>query len=187
MAQGTQTTPRPSGAVARRDPFLSLYRDVNRLFEDVFRGTIAPSVEEASSIISPRIEVSETESELRIGAELPGVSDADVDVSLNDDILTISAEKRQEQAEEKQNFYVIETSYGTFQRSIQLPYRVDPLQVRAQIENGVLNIVIPKPTQQQRTNRVQVQGPGEKAQGRQGQAPHNGQDKRQEAASTDSS
>jgi HSP20 family protein len=101
--------------------------------------------------------VSETENEIHVAAELPGVREEDIDVSLNDDILTIRGEKRFERQDEKENFHVVERSFGTFQRSIRLPFPVDPEQVQARFDNGVLMVTMPKTAQQQRTKRIQVQ------------------------------
>ena len=124
----------------------------------------------------PKIDISETENELRIRAELPGVSEKDIEVVLNDDILTIRAEREFERKEDKEDYHLVEMSYGTFQRSLQLPYRVDPNQVQARFENGVLNIVVPKAKALKRSNRIEVQGAGEARQeGKdQDKAPHNG-------------
>ena len=101
--------------------------------------------------------VSETENEIRISAELPGVKEDDIDVSLNDDLLTIRGEKRFERKDEKENFHFVERSFGTFQRSIRLPFAVNPDQVQASFENGVLTVTLPKSAQQERTRRIQVQ------------------------------
>jgi HSP20 family protein len=110
--------------------------------------------------------VSETESEVRVSAELPGVKEDDIDVSLNDDVLTIRGEKRFERKDEKENFHFVERSFGTFQRSIRLPFPVNPEQVQANFENGVLTVTLPKSAQQERTRRIQVQrGPSGSAGG----------------------
>jgi HSP20 family protein len=101
--------------------------------------------------------VSETDKEIRITAELPGVDQNDVDVSLDDDVLTIRGEKKFEQKEEKENFHFVERSYGTFQRSVRLPFPVDPEQVNASFENGVLTVSLPKTAQQERSRKIQIQ------------------------------
>ena len=115
------------GTLGSTDPFLSLHREMNRLFDDVLRGTgltQGGGQGVAGSMISPQIDVSETDKELRVCAELPGVSEQDIDLSLDDDVLTIRGEKKFERTDERENFHFMERSYGTFQRSLQLPFSV---------------------------------------------------------------
>ena len=144
------------------DPLFSLHRDMNRLFDEVM-GRGLPSAggqggqSDQGQIINAHMNVSETENEIRISAELPGVKEDDIDVSLNDDLLTIRGEKRFERKDEKENFHFVERSFGTFQRSIRLPFAVNPDQVQASFENGVLTVTLPKSAQQERTRRIQVQ------------------------------
>ena len=140
------------------DP-LSLHREMNRLFDDFMGGTPMAAQGQAGggNIINAHMNVSETDNEIRISAELPGVGEDDIDVSLNDDELTIRGEKKFERKDEKENFHFVERSYGTFQRSLRLPFPVDPEQVRASFENGVLTVTLPKAAQQERTRRIQVQ------------------------------
>jgi HSP20 family protein len=160
-----------AGAPGRADPVVSLLR----LFDDVFRGSMLPNAAEGQGIIrTPKIDISETDNELRIRAELPGVSQGDVEVSLNDDILTIRAEREVQQEEDKEDYHLVEMSYGTFQRTLQLPYSVDPDQVQAHFENGILTIAIPKSKAQQRSNRIEVQGAGEAQGDGKAQASGNG-------------
>ena len=95
------------------DPFLSLHRDVNRLFDDLFRGTgqmPTSSQREGAEggMLMPQIDVRETERELKICAELPGVSENDVDVRLEDDVLVIRGEKKFERKDEKENYHFVE-------------------------------------------------------------------------------
>jgi HSP20 family protein len=152
----------PSG---HSDPFMTLHREMNRLFDDVFRGTSldergAASRETVGSFIDTSLDVSETEKEFRITAELPGVSEEDIDVRLENEVLTIRGEKKFERAEggEKEDFHFVERSYGTFQRSLRLPSSVDAEQVRADFRNGVLTITLPKTTEQERSRRIQIKG-----------------------------
>ena len=154
MAQSLPSRQR-SGAPGRADPMVSLVR----MFDDFFRGPPLSSAGDGQgTIMAPKIDISETENELRIRAELPGVSQGDVEVMLNDDRLTIRAEREIEQEEDREDYHLVEMSYGTFQRTLQLPYRVDPDQVQARFENGILTISLPKSQAQQRSNRIEVQG-----------------------------
>ncbi|MGA0596898.1 Hsp20/alpha crystallin family protein [Enterovirga sp. CN4-39] len=153
-----------SGGLFGADPFSALHRDVNRLFDEVMRGTSLAAAGQGqggmSSVIAPQMNVSETDNEIRVTAELPGVSEQDIQVDLNDDLLTIRGEKKLERKEDKENFHFVERSYGTFQRSLQLPFPTDPGKVQARFENGVLTVTLPKAAQQNRSRRIAVSGPG---------------------------
>lgn len=146
-----------------QDPFTSLHREMNRLFDDVLRGgggggLLATMPEtQMSGMLMPRINVSETENEMLISAEMPGVSEKDIDVNLDNDMLTIRAEKKFERKEDKEDFHFVERSFGTFQRSLRLPYMIKADQVKANFENGVLTIHMRKSKEQQQSQRVQVE------------------------------
>src|SRR3712207_2349998 len=171
MARNPLSPYRSGGFMGGGDPFLSLHREINRLFEDVFHDTGLPASSSQGGVIGgsfivPQMNVSETENEIRITAELPGVTENDVDISLHGDMLTIRGEKKAERQEERENFHFVERSFGTFQRSLRLPFFVDPEQVRADFENGVLTVTLPKGGQQERTRRIQVRGGAESEIGR---------------------
>jgi HSP20 family protein len=149
------------GFAGSGDPFLSLHREINRMFDDVFRGTgMQPATGDSQgrSLVNASIDVAETDKEIRITAELPGVAEQDVEVMLQDDLLTIRGEKKQERKDEKESYHFVERSYGRFQRSIRLPFQADPEQVQARFENGVLTVTVPKSERQERSRRIQVQG-----------------------------
>ncbi len=176
-------SPFRSGGLAERggyggDPFLSLHREMNRLFDDVLRGSFGVPVqsgEQGRGMMMPHMDVSETENEVRICAELPGVSEKDVDVSLSGDVLTIRGEKKFERKDDTENYHFMERSYGTFQRSLRLPYAVDPDQVQASFENGVLTVTLPKGKEQERSRPIQVIGSsGQASQGEQNQKARKG-------------
>ena len=165
MARHPMTLFTPGGLAGAGpgDPFLALHREMNRLFDDALRGGLAPSGGQGGSgggtpMLAPHMDVTETEREIRLQAELPGVAENDIEVSLNDDVLTIRAEKRQERREERQGVHINERAYGTFQRAIRLPFQVNPDQVQATFENGVLSVTLPKTQPQERNRRIQVQG-----------------------------
>ncbi|QRM36100.1 Hsp20/alpha crystallin family protein [Microvirga sp. VF16] len=149
------------GLLGGDDPFLSPHREMNRLFDDVLRGTSLPSTGrqgEGGNVINAQMNVSETQNEIRITAELPGVSEQDIDINLEDDMLTIRGEKKFERKDEKENFHFVECSYGTFQRSVRLPFPMNPDQVQARFENGVLTVTVPKTGRPERSHRIQIQG-----------------------------
>lgn len=148
---------------SREDPFLDFPREMNRLFGDVVRGMgLAPLGEQARmGLAAPRIDVNETERTIEISAELPGVSPQEVDVRVDDDILTIRGEKRCEREEGgKGQSHVSERFYGAFQRAIQLPFSPDPEEVKARFEKGVLTIELPKEGRQERSHKIAIEGAG---------------------------
>jgi HSP20 family protein len=171
MARNPMTPFRSGGGMLSGDPFLSLHREMNRLFDDVLRGAAPPAMSgsqgqgDIGTFVNAHMNVSETEKEIRITAELPGVTEQDIDVSLDDDVLTIRGEKKFERTDEKETYHFVERSYGTFQRSLRLPFPVDPEQVQASFENGVLTVTVPKTGRQERSRKIQVQGRDSTTQG----------------------
>jgi HSP20 family protein len=127
------------------EPFTSLRRDMERVFEDFSRdfGWGPPAL--AGMAMAPRVDVSETDAELKVEAELPGVEEKDVEVVLSDGRLTIKGEKKQEKEEKKKDYHLVERSYGSFARSIALPFEADPNKVKATFAKGVLTVTVPKP------------------------------------------
>jgi HSP20 family protein len=142
-------------------PFSVLQRQMNRVLEDVFgpeTGAFSHAPEPIRGILSPRIELTETENELRLIAELPGVKEQEIEVSLDDGRLTLRAEKKLERKDERENTHFTERSYGVFQRSLQLPFQVDPDEVNAAFDNGVLTITLPKPKGRDQKRKIEVRG-----------------------------
>ena len=165
MARYPVTLFTPGGLVGagQGDPFLALHREMNRLFDDALRGGVASSGgqgggAQGSPLLAPHMDVTETDKEVRLQAELPGVTENDIQIDLDEDVLTIRAEKKQERREERQGVHFSERAYGTFQRSLRLPFQVNPDQVQATFENGVLTVTLPKTQPQERNRRIQVQG-----------------------------
>lgn len=146
MATQSLTAYQPSRTIETfrpASPFLSFYRQANRLFEDVFR-EFDDAREALGGVLSPSIDVTQNDQEIRVVAELPGVKDEDVEVTVEDDVLTMRAEKRVERDEGKDKRHVSERAYGTFQRSLRMPQTIDPQQVRANFDHGVLTIRLPR-------------------------------------------
>ena len=150
------------------DPFTTLHREMNRLFDDTLRGWPGASASGGGGgVMAPRMNVSETENEIRVEAELPGVSEKDVNIELSDDLLTLRGEKQAQREDKNQNYHIVERSFGSFARSVRLPFSPRPDQVKAEFTNGVLHITLPKSAAQERVHRIQVQqGSGGAAQGR---------------------
>ena len=143
-----------------RDPFLDLHREVNRLFDDSFRSMRDRGEGGAGFMLSPKVDVSQTDDGWEISAELPGVDQEDIDLRLDGDVLTISGEKRDERTDDKNRF--VERSYGSFTRSFQLPFTPDPNKVTADCDRGVLTIKLPKAAEQDKSRRISVGGSSRK-------------------------
>jgi HSP20 family protein len=129
-----------------RNPFLSLHREVNRLFDDVFRSFDGrlPAFGSLSSFSGawPSVEISETDKEIKVTAEIPGLEEKDIEVLLDDGVLTLKGEKRSEVEDKDKQFS--ERFYGRFERRIPLGVEVEEDKIDARFKNGVLNIVLPK-------------------------------------------
>ena len=123
--------------------FGSLQREIDRLFDDFTHGL------GGQGNLLPSMDVTESDKEIEIAAELPGLERKDVDISIEDNVLTIRGEKkieREEKDEKNKNYRLAERSYGVFYRVLELPNGIDPSKVQATMSNGVLKIKIPKPT-----------------------------------------
>ncbi len=137
--------------LARRDLTLfdSLQREVDRVFDEFTRGFpsfgLPAMAQPGLPELKPRMDVSETEKEFEITAELPGLEEKDVQVNVADGVLTIRGEKKAEKEEKDKNYHLVERSYGAFSRSLDLPEGVDPDAIKASIANGVLKVSVPKP------------------------------------------
>ncbi|KKZ87333.1 molecular chaperone Hsp20 [Rhizobium phaseoli] len=129
-----------------RDPFLSLHREVNRLFDDVFRGfgSGLPPLRGASGFGAgwPSVEISDTDKAIKVTAEVPGLEEKDIEVLLDDGVLTLKGEKRSEMEDKEKQFS--ERYYGRFERRIPLGFEVKEDQVEATFKNGVLTVSLPK-------------------------------------------
>lgn len=128
-------------------PLDSLHREVDRWFDGFFSdfGRF-PSIFSGDRFgsFSPKIDFSEDESSLAIAAELPGMDEKDIQVSLQEDVLTIKGEKKFEQEKKEKEFHCVERSFGSFERSVRLPKEVETDKVKASFKNGVLTITLPK-------------------------------------------
>ena len=150
-----------------QDPLFQLQREIDRVFEDVFSSGSGSNAggRSGSMMNAPRIDLQDSEGELRLHADLPGVQASDLDVRVDGDVLTIRGERKAESERNEQNFHVMERSHGRFQRSIQLPFAPDPNEVQASVREGVLEVCIPKRAPQERSRRIEVRG-GESGAGR---------------------
>jgi HSP20 family protein len=131
------------------DPFSALRAEMDSLFDSFVGGLPAFSGMFGTSggrsfALTPHVDVRETEKEILIEAELPGIDEKDISLALQDGVLTIRGEKKHEHDEEKENYRVMERRYGSFQRSLRLPDSVDEDKVEANFNNGVLKVSLPK-------------------------------------------
>ena len=139
----------PGRQLSGDDPFTSLRREMDELFEDFLGNGLArwPSTDR----LAPPLDVGEDDKAITVTAELPGVEEKDIDVSLTDDLLTIRAQKSAESERKDDRVHMSERSYGSYSRSIRLPFGVDEAKVEAGFKNGVLTVTLPKPPEVQRS------------------------------------
>lgn len=136
-------------AITRWNPtrdLLSTWNEFDRLFNRLTRQDLDEGESDISNVGNwrPALDITEKEKEYVVSAELPGLTEDDVHISLKDNVLTIKGEKKQEKTEEEEGRYYSERTYGNFQRMIRLDSDVDSEKVEANYENGVLNIHLPK-------------------------------------------
>jgi HSP20 family protein len=132
------------------DPVGTLRSEMDRLFDTFLGGALptfpslfGPGVGRGATLM-PRMDVRETDKEIIIEAELPGLEEKDISLTLQNGILTVGGEKKSRYDEEKENYRVMERSYGSFQRSLRVPDTVDEDKVAAHFENGILKVTLPK-------------------------------------------
>ena len=142
------------------DPFLAFRREVDRMFDDFFSGSGPRSVGSSfGSWSTPtlNIDLTENEKEIVVIAEMPGLDDKDFEVTVSGDLLTLKGEKKAEHEQKNGDSYYMERRFGSFSRSVRLPFEVKDETVDARYEKGVLTVRIPKPANMQRqARRIEV-------------------------------
>ena len=133
--------------------FGSLNKELDRMFDEF--GRKFPNSTPAADEAYPRIDVVETEEAIEVAAEMPGVNQDDIEVTITGNVLTLKGEKRSETEDTRKDYHIVERSYGAFRRTIPMPFVVDGEAVQASFEKGVLRVVLPKP-QEVRTNRKRI-------------------------------
>lgn len=145
---------------AEQNPFLALRREMNRLFDDAFRGFESPLALGGLPSFTggwPNVEISETEKEFSLTAEVPGLEEKDIEVLLNDGMLTLRGDKRSETEDKDKQFS--ERFYGRFERRIPLGSEINEDKVEATFKNGVLKVTLPKTEQARaKTKRIAING-----------------------------
>ena len=158
-----------SPSVLRGSPFFEIQRAINRIFDEFSReiempgrrwDDPAPFGSDFFERSWPMVDISDTDNEIRLTAELPGVNREDLEVSVSNDRLTIRGEKKKQQEKSDQDYYRLERYYGSFQRNIPLPYEVDSDQVDASFKDGILAVVLRKTkAEQEKIKRIQINVP----------------------------
>jgi HSP20 family protein len=137
--------------------------EMNQVFDNMLGGLMRRSGGQQRSEVAewaPAIDVVTENGDLVVKAELPGVKQEDVDITLQDNVLTVSGQRKAEQEEERGGYYVRERRYGSFSRSLTVPEGVDESKIHARYENGVLKVTIEGAAQVQEPKRIQIEGAG---------------------------
>jgi HSP20 family protein len=143
----TEIEKSPDTAVSRpRDIFGAMREEMDKMFERLEHGLprLPTLFRQGNGIVVPELDVRENNTSITVEAELPGVDEKDVSVTLANGVLTIKGEKKQGKEEKGENFYRSERSYGAFQRSLRLPDTIDEAKVDAKFDKGVLTITAAK-------------------------------------------
>lgn len=132
---------------ARGDPFLAFRHEMDRLFDSFFTPSRFGVGDFGAFSFNPAVDLTENDNEICLRAELPGVEEKDVEIKLDGDVLTIRGEKREERTEDGDQRRVVERSYGSFERSLRLPFEPEESEVKAEFKNGVLTVTAKKPAE----------------------------------------
>ena len=140
--------------------FWDMQSEMNRMLDDMVGTMFRRPQRQLAGVTewAPAVDVVTKNGDLVVRAELPGVKQEDVDITLQNNVLTISGERKAEQEEERGGYYVRERRYGSFSRSFTLPEGVDESKVRARYENGVLEVTVEGAAAVQEPRRIQIEG-----------------------------
>lgn len=142
---------------SREPRFLTLRDAINRLMEESFWDPFeSASFGLAARVAFPKVDVSETEDEVKIVANLPGIDPDKVEIQVTEDSVTLAGKIEKESEEKGRRVYRYEREYGEFSRTLSLPATVDPNKVNAKAKHGVLTITLPK-SERERPKKVKVQ------------------------------
>ncbi len=141
-----------------KDPFALLQQEINRTFDSFFDHPLAGGASMREALSAPKLDVSETPSEVHVTAELPGMTENDIDVELTDNVLKIRGEKKDERETKDHQFHRVERSFGMFERAVPLPTNVKRDGVSATFKQGVLTVVLPKAQPAASNQKIEVKG-----------------------------
>lgn len=137
-------------AESQGTPLTRLHTEIDRMFDDFFRGAGMPDIfqgrwpAESTAFLKPKLDISEDDEQYKIAVEVPGISEKDIKVDIEGDMLSIRGEKKQENKTDKDKYHCVERSYGSFMRTLNLPANADTDSIKAKFKNGVLSININK-------------------------------------------
>ena len=138
------------------DPFVAFRREVDRMFDSFFGG-FGRELGPGWAGIRPAIDLAETDKDVVLTAELPGVSEKDLDLSVSGNTLTIRGEKKEERDQKNGDISYVERRYGSFARTVQLPFEPGDEKIEAKFDKGVLTVRVPKPADVQKAvRRIEV-------------------------------
>ena len=140
--------------------FYDMQSEMYRMFKDMF-GNLAPEPRRQLNSVAqwvPAIDVVTEDGDIVVRAELPGMTQEDVDVTFNNGLLTISGERKTEEQKEGSDYYVRERRYGSFRRSLALPEGTDESKIHARYENGVLEVTVEGAAAVEEPKRIQIEG-----------------------------
>jgi HSP20 family protein len=169
---GKSIQPAGNGPAAVPTPWRSLHDEIDRMMSGFFGSGFGrfptrlfdfeplPRPAALSGVMTPRVDVTETDQEIQLAAELPGMEEKDVELLVQDGVLTLRGEKKLEKEEKKKDYHVIERQYGSFQRSYELPDIVDQGKIAAKFDKGVLTVTLPKTAKAKEATRKIAIGKG---------------------------
>ena len=158
MAKTEITRPAETAASRPRDIFAAMRDEMDRMFERLEHGLprwpslIRPSNGNVAMVV-PELDVRESTTSITVEAELPGVDEKDISVTMANGVLTIKGEKKQTKEEKSENVYLAERSYGSFERSLRLPESIDEAKVDAKFDKGILKVTCAKKPEAVKANR----------------------------------
>jgi HSP20 family protein len=153
-------------AIVRWEPFrelASLQSEVNRLFNTAFDTGTPGTGNGGARRWMPAMDLVETEDHFVLRADLPGLTQEDIRIEVEDSTLTVSGERKAEHESKGEGYYRVERAFGTFSRSLTLPRGIDPTAVTASFDKGVLEVRIPKP-EERKPRRIEIGAQGQEGQ-----------------------
>jgi len=126
------------------NPFLVLRNEMDKVFDNFFRGFELEPFGKGINTFQPKVNIVDSEKEITVSVEIPGMDEKDIDLSLTKDSLTIKGEKKEEKEEKGKNYHRMERSYGSFSRTLPLPVEINTEKAEASYKQGVLTILLPK-------------------------------------------